>query len=97
MARRRARAACDGLRAALTTYGAPQQILTDYGKIERFRSTLRAEFLSSGPAVELKFAPSTVDAQRNGAHCQEFAATCEEFAATCEETAGTCEWDCGGL
>jgi transposase len=33
MARERTRALCDGLRAALATYGAPQQILTDNGKV----------------------------------------------------------------
>ena len=33
MARERTRAVCDGLRAALATYGAPQQILTDNGKV----------------------------------------------------------------
>jgi hypothetical protein len=29
MARERTRAVCDGLRAALAAYGAPEQILTD--------------------------------------------------------------------
>ncbi len=33
MARERTRAVCDGLRAALAAYGAPQQILTDNGKV----------------------------------------------------------------
>jgi transposase InsO family protein len=33
MARERTRAVCDGLRAALGTYGAPMQILTDNGKV----------------------------------------------------------------
>jgi transposase InsO family protein len=33
MARERTRAVCDGLRAALATYGAPDQILTDNGKV----------------------------------------------------------------
>ncbi|WP_101952124.1 IS481 family transposase [Mycobacterium sp. 3519A] len=33
MARERTRAVCDGLRAALGTYGAPVQILTDNGKV----------------------------------------------------------------
>src|ERR1700761_1175921 len=33
MARERTRAVCDGLRAALLAYGAPQQILTDNGKV----------------------------------------------------------------
>ena len=33
MARERTRAVCDGLRAALTRYGAPGQILTDNGKV----------------------------------------------------------------
>jgi transposase InsO family protein len=33
MARERTRAVCDGLRAALATYGAPVQILTDNGKV----------------------------------------------------------------
>lgn len=33
MARERTRAVCDGLRAALHTYGAPEQILTDNGKV----------------------------------------------------------------
>src|SRR5690349_10728961 len=33
MARERTRAVCDGLRAALGAYGAPQQILTDNGKV----------------------------------------------------------------
>jgi transposase InsO family protein len=33
MARERTRAVCDGLRAALATYGAPMQILTDNGKV----------------------------------------------------------------
>ncbi len=33
MARERTKAVCDGLRAALATYGAPQQILTDNGKV----------------------------------------------------------------
>ncbi|QNI07868.1 IS481 family transposase [Mycobacterium kubicae] len=33
MARERTRAVCDGLRAALVTYGAPEQILTDNGKV----------------------------------------------------------------
>jgi transposase InsO family protein len=33
MARERTRAVCDGLRAALSTYGAPEQILTDNGKV----------------------------------------------------------------
>jgi transposase InsO family protein len=33
MAAERTRAVCDGLRAALTTYGAPEQILTDNGKV----------------------------------------------------------------
>jgi hypothetical protein len=33
MARERTRAVCDGLRAALATYGAPAQILTDNGKV----------------------------------------------------------------
>jgi transposase InsO family protein len=31
--RERTRAVCDGLRAALAVYGAPQQILTDNGKV----------------------------------------------------------------
>lgn len=33
MARERTRAVCDGLRAALATYGAPEQLLTDNGKV----------------------------------------------------------------
>jgi hypothetical protein len=33
MARERTSAVCDGLRAALAVYGAPQQILTDNGKV----------------------------------------------------------------
>jgi transposase InsO family protein len=33
MARERTRAVCDGLRAAVATYGAPEQILTDNGKV----------------------------------------------------------------
>ncbi|OBA94583.1 transposase, partial [Mycobacteriaceae bacterium 1482268.1] len=33
MARERTRAVCDGLRSALATYGAPEQILTDNGKV----------------------------------------------------------------
>jgi transposase InsO family protein len=33
MARERTRAVCDGLRAALGTYGIPEQILTDNGKV----------------------------------------------------------------
>ena len=33
MARERTRAACDGLRAALGPYSAPEQILTDNGKV----------------------------------------------------------------
>ena len=33
MARERTRTVCDGLRAALATYGAPEQILTDNGKV----------------------------------------------------------------
>jgi transposase InsO family protein len=33
MARERTRAVCDGLRAALASYGAPEQILTDNGKV----------------------------------------------------------------
>jgi transposase InsO family protein len=33
MVRERTRAVCDGLRAALGTYGAPEQILTDNGKV----------------------------------------------------------------
>jgi transposase InsO family protein len=33
MAAERTRAVCDGLRAAVATYGAPQQILTDNGKV----------------------------------------------------------------
>jgi hypothetical protein len=33
MARERTRAVCDGLRAALATYGVPGQILTDNGKV----------------------------------------------------------------
>jgi len=33
MARERTRAVCEGLRAALAAYGAPQQILTDNGKV----------------------------------------------------------------
>ncbi len=33
MARERTRAVCDGLRQALATYGPPQQILTDNGKV----------------------------------------------------------------
>ena len=33
MARERTRAVCDGLRAALVTYGVPEQILTDNGKV----------------------------------------------------------------
>ena len=33
MARERTRAVCDGLRAAIATYGAPEQILTDNGKV----------------------------------------------------------------
>lgn len=33
MARERTGAVCEGLRAALATYGAPQQILTDNGKV----------------------------------------------------------------
>jgi transposase InsO family protein len=33
MTRERSRAVCDGLRAALGTYGAPEQILTDNGKV----------------------------------------------------------------
>ena len=31
--RERTRAVCDGLRAALAVYGAPQQILTENGKV----------------------------------------------------------------
>jgi hypothetical protein len=33
MARERTRAVCDGLRAALVSYGVPEQILTDNGKV----------------------------------------------------------------
>ena len=33
MARERTRAVCDGLRSALASYGAPEQILTDNGKV----------------------------------------------------------------
>jgi transposase InsO family protein len=33
MARERTRAVCDGLRASIATYGAPQQLLTDNGKV----------------------------------------------------------------
>ena len=33
MARERTRAVCDGLRAALASYGTPEQILTDNGKV----------------------------------------------------------------
>jgi hypothetical protein len=33
MARERTRAVCDGLRAALATHGAPEQILTDNGRV----------------------------------------------------------------
>lgn len=33
MARERTRAVCEGLRSALATYGAPEQILTDNGKV----------------------------------------------------------------
>ena len=33
MARERTRAVCEGLRAALASYGAPEQILTDNGKV----------------------------------------------------------------
>lgn len=33
MVRERTRAVCDGLREALATYGAPEQILTDNGKV----------------------------------------------------------------
>lgn len=33
MARERTRAVCDGLRAAIATFGAPEQILTDNGKV----------------------------------------------------------------
>jgi transposase InsO family protein len=33
MARERIRAVCDGLRAALASYGTPEQILTDNGKV----------------------------------------------------------------
>jgi transposase InsO family protein len=33
MAHERTRAVCDGLRGALTTYGSPEQILTDNGKV----------------------------------------------------------------
>lgn len=33
MARERTRAVCDGLRGALATYGVPEQILTDNGKV----------------------------------------------------------------
>jgi transposase InsO family protein len=48
--RERTRAVCDGLRAALAVYGAPQQILTDNGKCSPAGSTIRpwrcAEFLS---------------------------------------------------
>ena len=33
IARERSRAVCDGLRGALATYGAPEQILTDNGKV----------------------------------------------------------------
>ena len=33
MARERTRAVCDGLRAAISAYGAPEQILTDNGKV----------------------------------------------------------------
>ena len=33
MARERTRAVCDGLRSAIATFGAPQQILTDNGKV----------------------------------------------------------------
>lgn len=47
MARERTRAVCDGLRAALATYGAPQQILTDNGKVFTGRF--------NHPAVEVLF------------------------------------------
>ena len=33
MARERTRAVCDGLRAAISAYGAPEQVLTDNGKV----------------------------------------------------------------
>jgi hypothetical protein len=33
MVRERTRAVCDGLRAALAAYGAPEQILTDNGEV----------------------------------------------------------------
>jgi transposase InsO family protein len=47
MARERTRAICDGLRVALATYGAPQQILTDNGKVFTGRF--------NHPAVEVLF------------------------------------------
>jgi transposase InsO family protein len=47
MTRERTRAVCDGLRAALATYGAPQQILTDNGKVFTGRF--------NHPAVEVLF------------------------------------------
>jgi transposase InsO family protein len=101
MSRERTRAVCDRLRDALATYGAPQQILTDNGKvftgrfnhppvevlfdaicrehgiehlltqprsptttgkIERFRRTLRAEFLSNRtPFANVKAAQAELD------------------------------------
>lgn len=75
MTRERTRAVCDGLRAALATYGVPEQILTDNGKvltaprsptttgkIERFHRSLRAEFLSSRAAfTNLKVAQRALD------------------------------------
>ncbi|MFW3113794.1 hypothetical protein MHAE_08473 [Mycobacterium haemophilum DSM 44634] len=47
MARERTRAVCDGLRAALVIYGAPEQILTDNGKVFTGRF--------NHPAVEVLF------------------------------------------
>jgi transposase InsO family protein len=47
MIRERTRAVCDGLRAALATYGAPEQILTDNGKVFTGRF--------NHPAVEVLF------------------------------------------
>ena len=49
MARERTRAVCDGLRQALAAYGAPEQILTDNGKVFTGRF--------SHPPVEVLFDP----------------------------------------
>jgi transposase InsO family protein len=47
MARERTRAVCDGLQVALATYGAPEQILTDNGKVFTGRF--------NHPPVEVRF------------------------------------------